>query len=208
MAAFFRISIVGMIWYAGIQSFAVFNQQDVRWFGFRWSISQSIDYVWNSIFDWAISTPSCSYCVWNRYRQNHRSISSEFPIVCMIWHAWIQSSAMFKQQNIRWCGFRWSIPLSIVYVWYTYTDVAISTPSCSYCMWDWYCQHHRSILPNFQLLAWFDALEFNHLPCSNSKMYDDAFFASRFRYQLSMFWKSIIDRAISTHSCSCCIWNR
>ena len=30
-------------------------------------------------------------------------------------------------------------------------------------------------------------LEFNRLPCSNSKMYDDAFFASRFRYQLSMF---------------------
>ena len=40
------------------------KQQDVRWCHFRWSISLSIDYVWNSIVDRAISTPSCSYCIW------------------------------------------------------------------------------------------------------------------------------------------------
>ena len=43
--------------------------------------------------------------------------SAEFPIVCLIWYARIQSSAMFNQQDIRWCGFRWSISLSIGYVW-------------------------------------------------------------------------------------------
>ena len=31
--------------------------------------------------------------------------SAEFPIVCMIWYDWIQSSAMFKQQDVRWYGF-------------------------------------------------------------------------------------------------------
>ena len=26
-------------------------------------------------------------------------------IVCMIWYGWIQSYAMFKQQDVRWCGY-------------------------------------------------------------------------------------------------------
>ena len=36
-------------------------------------------------------------------------------------------------------------------------------------------------------LAWFDTVEFIRLPCSNNEMYDDAVFADRFRYQLTMF---------------------
>ena len=32
-----------------------------------------------------------------------------------------------------------------------------------------------------------DTLEFNRLPCSNNKIYDDADFADRFRNQLAMF---------------------
>ena len=43
--------------------------------------------------------------------------SSEFPIVCLTLDGWIQSSAMIKQQDVRWCGFRWSIPLLFDYVW-------------------------------------------------------------------------------------------
>ena len=35
----------------------------------------------------------------------------------MTWYAWIQLSAMFKQQGVRWCDFRWSIPQSIDYIW-------------------------------------------------------------------------------------------
>ena len=65
--------------------------------------------------------------------------------------------------------------------------MAISILSCSYCICNRYWQNHRSILPNFLLFAWFDTLEFNHLPCSNNKIYDDANFARRFRYQLVMF---------------------
>ena len=30
-------------------------------------------------------------------------------------------------------------------------------------------------------------MEFNRLPCSNNKMYDDAVLDDRFRYQLTMF---------------------
>ena len=62
----------------------------------------------------------------------------------------------------------------------------ISTTSCSYCIWNRYCQNHRSIFPNFLLFAWFDTLELNRLPWSNNKIYDDADFADRFRYQLAM----------------------
>ena len=56
-----------------------------------------------------------------------------------------------------------------------------------YCIWNRYCQNHRSTLPNFLLFAWFDTLEFNRLPCSNNKMYDDAVCADRLRYQLTIF---------------------
>ena len=65
--------------------------------------------------------------------------------------------------------------------------MAVSILSCSYCICNRYWQNHRSILPNFLLFAWFDTLEFNRLPCSTNKMYDDADFADRFRYLLAMF---------------------
>ena len=65
--------------------------------------------------------------------------------------------------------------------------MAISILSCSYCICNRYWQNHRSILSNFLLFAWFYTLEFNRLPCSNNKIYDDADFADRFRYQLAMF---------------------
>ena len=39
----------------------------------------------------------------------------------------------------------------------------------------------------FYCLAWFDTVEFNRLLCPDNEMYDDAVFADRFRYQLSMF---------------------
>ena len=81
---------------------------------------------------------------------------------------------MLKIQDVRWCGFRWSIPLWIGYVWKWSIDSAILTSSCLYCIWNRCCQNHRSILPHFQLLACFDTVEFNRLPCSINKMYDDA----------------------------------
>ena len=65
--------------------------------------------------------------------------------------------------------------------------MANSILSCSYCICNRYWQNHRSTLPNFLLFAWFDTQEFNRLPCSNNKIYDDADFADRFRYQLAMF---------------------
>ena len=47
---------------------------------------------------------------------------------------------------------------------------------------------YAAILPIFfYCLAWFDTVEFNRLPCSNNEMYDDAVFADRFRYHLTMF---------------------
>ena len=69
--------------------------------------------------------------------------SAEFPIVCMIWYAWIQSLAMFKQQDVRWYGFHWSILISIDYVWSVYIHGPISTPWHSYCIWNSYIKHHH-----------------------------------------------------------------
>ena len=176
-----------MTWYCRIQSTAVSKDRDVRWCGFRHSIPLSIDYIWKSCIDMDNSTPSCSYCIWNRYCQKSSQHFSEFPIVCLIWYAWIKSSAMFKQQDIRWYGFRYSIPLSNDYVWNSCIDMAISILSCLHCICNRYRQNHRSILPNILLFAWFDTLKCNRLPYSNNKIYDDADFADRFRYQLATF---------------------
>ena len=120
----------------------------------------------------------------------------------MIWYGWIQSSAMFKQQDARWCGFQWLIPLSFDYVWNSSIDRALSTPSCLFCIWIRYCQILRSILPNFLLFAWFDTVEFNRLQCSNNKMHDDVIFHDRFQYQLIMFELCILigrSRLLDTH---------
>ena len=65
--------------------------------------------------------------------------------------------------------------------------MAISIHSCSYCICNRYWQNNRSILLNFLLFAWFDTLEFNRLPYSNNKIYEDADFADRFCCQLAMF---------------------
>ena len=87
-------------------------------------------------------------------------------------------------------------------VWNSSTDRAVSIPSCSYCIWNRYFQNHRSILPNFLLFARFYTVDFNRLPCSNNKMYDDVVFDDRFRYQLTMFEVCIITSWYSN-----CMWN-
>ena len=113
--------------------------------------------------------------------------SAAFLFFRMILYCRVQSPAVSKPHYVPWCGLGWSLPLSIDYVWESYIDRIISTPSCSYCIWNWYCQNHHRILPNSLLFAWFDTVEFNRLPCSNNKMYDVIVFDDRFRYQLTIF---------------------
>ena len=86
--------------------------------------------------------------------------SSEFSIVCMIWYGWIQSPAVSKRRDVRWCRFRWSIPLSIGYVWHSFVDRVISTPSWSYffCIWNRCFQNHRRIQPNILLFVLVDTV--------------------------------------------------
>ena len=128
----------------------------------------------------------------------YEAIMQTFILFSMIWYCQIQSPAVSKQQDVLWCGFRWSIPLSIVYVCNSNIDKSISTPSCTYCIWNICWQNHPRFLPNLVLLAWFDTLEFNRLPCSNNKMYDVAVFNDRFRYQLIYVCSMYIGRAFST----------
>ena len=70
--------------------------------------------------------------------------------------------------------------------------LTISILSCTHCICNRYWQNNGSILPNFLLFAWFDTQEFNRLPCSNKKIYDDEDFADRFRYQLAIFWIRVL----------------
>ena len=59
--------IVCMIWYGWIQSPSVSNRQGVRWYGFRWSITISIDYIQSLHTYRAITTLRYSYCMWNSF---------------------------------------------------------------------------------------------------------------------------------------------
>ena len=132
----------------------------------------------------------------------YTAILQIFILFSMIWYCRIQSPAVSKERDVRWCVFRKSISLSIDYVWNSCIDMEFSILSCSYCICNRYWQNHRSILPNFLLFAWFDTLEFNRLQCSNNKIYDDADFADRFRYHLTMFWMRILirlSRLLNTH---------
>ena len=121
-----------------------------------------------------------------------------FILFSMTWYCRIQSPVVSKQQDVRWFGFRRSIPLSIEYIWSSSIDRAISTPSCSYCIWNRHCQNHRSIHPNFVLFAWLDTLEFIRVPCPKSWMYDYVVFDDRFQYELTYVWSVYSDRAISS----------
>ena len=135
-AAILQIFLLfSVIWYGRIQLPAVFKQRDVRWCSFRWSIPPSVEYAWNSSID-------------RLSRLHHANIAyeidtAEFPIFCMIWYGWIQLSAMFKRHDLRWCGFWWSIQISIDYVWSVYIDRAIETHWYSYCIWNSYIRNHH-----------------------------------------------------------------
>ena len=149
---------------------------------FRYSLTTSGNRVW-------IGIPRLLY-VHIAYEIDSAKISAAFCRIsyCLYdLYGWIQSTAVFERQNLRWCSFRWSISLSIDYVWESSIDSVITTPSCSYCICNRYFQNHRSILPNFLLFALFDTVEFKRLPCSNNKRYDNIVFADRFRYKLTMF---------------------
>ena len=63
---------------------AVSKQQDARWGSFRWSIPLFIDYVSESSIDRVISIPSCLYCIWNRYSQNHSRVPPN--ILLFVWY--------------------------------------------------------------------------------------------------------------------------
>ena len=46
----------------------------------------------------------------------YAQIRQIFLLFSMIWYWRVQSPAVSKRQDVRWCDFRWSIPLSIDYV--------------------------------------------------------------------------------------------
>ena len=93
---------------------------------FRYSLTSSGNRVW-------IGLPRLLY-VHIAYEIDSAKISAAFCRIsyCLYdLYGWIQSTAVFKRQNLRWCSFRWSIPLSIDYVWESSIDSVITTPSCS-----------------------------------------------------------------------------
>ena len=78
------------------------------------------------------------------YETDTVKITATFCRICYCLHdLGIQSSAMIKQQDVRLYSFRWSIPISIDYVWSVGIDRAISTPRYAYCIWNSYIKNHH-----------------------------------------------------------------
>ena len=128
----------------------------------------------------------CRFFWWNRYFQNHRRILPNFLL--FVWFHTVKFNPLpcsnDKMYDDVVLADQFRYPLT---VWYSCIDRVISTPSCSYCIWNRYFQNHRRILPNFLLLVWFNTVEFNRLRYPNDKMYDAVIFGNRFWYQLTMF---------------------
>ena len=75
--------LFSMTWYCRIQLPAVFKQQDVRWCGFRW-LDSAINWLCLEIECWqGYVDYSCSYCIWNRYRQIVAAFSRIFISYCL-----------------------------------------------------------------------------------------------------------------------------
>ena len=151
----------------------------------------------------ATSILSCSYCICNRYWQNHPNILPNFPLLA--WFDTLEFNRLPCSNNNIYDDtvFADRFRYQLSYVCNSNIDMAILTPSCSYCIYNWWCQNHRRILPNFQLLAWFDTIEFNRRLGSNNMMYDDMVFNDRFWYQLTMFEVCIfmgLSRLLDTHN--------
>ena len=119
--------LFSMIWYCRIQSPALSKQRDVRWCGFAIWFRYQLPIFGLSVLIWLsrLLHAHIAYAI-----DTYNIIAAFFRIsfVCLIWYTCIQSFAMIKQQDIRWCSFRGSIPLSFAYVCNVYIDTAISTP--------------------------------------------------------------------------------
>ena len=132
-----------MIWYAWIQSSTMFKQQDARWYRFRWSIALLIHYVWNSTIDRAISAHSCSYCIWNRFFQNHSSILPNFLLFAWFDTLEFKRLPWSKSKMYDDVVFDDYFRYQLTYVWSVYIDRVILTPWYWYCIWNNYIKHHH-----------------------------------------------------------------
>ena len=83
---------------------------------------------------------------------------------------------------------------------------AISTFSCSYRIWNSYCQNHRRIM---QSLPLFNMISYGWIQSPVVSKRKDVQWC--FRWWIAFFidyaWNGCIDRAISTPSWPYCIWN-
>ena len=92
-------------------------------------------------------------------------------------YGWIQSYSMFKQQEGRWCGFRW---------WFRY-ELSVFKGCILIGLSRFLHTHIAYETENFLLFASFYTVGFNRMPYRNNKMKDDVVFADRFRYEYTMF---------------------
>ena len=115
-----------------------------------------------------------------------------FLLFSMIWNCRIQSPAVSKQRDVRWCGVRYSIPIWIGYLWNACIDMAISTPSCSCCIWNRYLQ----IIAAFFRISYclLDLIRLNSIVCHDQTT----------RYTMMQF--SLFDSAIIWLCLECVFW--
>ena len=100
-----------------------------KWCEFRCSIPLSIECVWNL----SIATAYLDFVMLILHMKQmvpkSSQNSAEFPIICMIWYGWIQSSAMCKSKMYDDVDFDDPFRYQLTYVWSMCIDWVITTPS-------------------------------------------------------------------------------
>ena len=137
--------LFSMIWYCRVQSPAVSQRKMYDDVVFAHRFSYALTMFGNRELI-GLSRLLHAHIAYEKIQPKSSTNIVEFPTVCMIWYGWIQSSAMFKQKDVRWYIFRWSIAISIDYVWSRCIDRAISTPRFSFCIWNSYIKNHHCYL--------------------------------------------------------------
>ena len=190
-----QTAICTMMWFSMIDS-------DINWLMFEVCIL-----IWNSCIDMAISTSSLSYCIWNRYHQNHRSILPN--LLLFAWFDTVEFNRMLCSNNkknndavfsdrfrYQLAMFRFRVLIRLSQLLDAHIAYEIDTA--------------KIIAAFFQISYWLHdliRLEFNRLPCSKSKMYDDVVFDDWFRYQLTMFEVCTLLGLSGLLYNSYCIWD-
>ena len=136
----------------------------------------------------------------------YAAILQIFLLFSMILYCRIQLPAVYKQRDVRWCGFRWSIPLSIDNF---AIPVLIGLSRLLHAHIAYKIDTSKIIAAFFRIsYRLHDLIRLNSIVCHAQTTRYTMMRFTLIDFDINWLWLSVyIHRAISTPWYSCCIWN-